>query len=149
MQRHRWICSSVTPSVPSCQQRQNLNKRVTQRGKSSSDFLLIFDLGLRVSSSLSVSGLLSRFYPFFLSSVFPSVVCHLFFGLFSPSQCFFGLVPLLGLFLQTSRAWCRSASVNLTYSTLHSPPTRTLPALSLCFGGSSRNLQIFTHTSAH
>lgn len=45
MQRHRWICSSVTPSVPSCQQRQNLNKRVAQRGKSSSDFLLIFDLG--------------------------------------------------------------------------------------------------------
>lgn len=45
MQRHRWICSSVTPSVPSCQQRQNLNKPVTQRGKSSSDFLLIFDLG--------------------------------------------------------------------------------------------------------
>lgn len=35
----------MTPSVPSCQQRQNLNKRVAQRGKSSSDFLLIFDLG--------------------------------------------------------------------------------------------------------
>lgn len=96
MQRHRWICSSVTPSVPSCQQRQNLNKRVAQRGKSSSDFLLIFDLGpesqrlpvckrkrltLSLLSFLSLFGFSFCCVPSFLWPVFPLSV---FLWAFSP-----------------------------------------------------------------
>lgn len=92
MQRHRWICSSVTPSVPSCQQRQNLNKRVTQRRKSSSNFLLIFEpesqrlpvckrLTLSLLSFLSLFGFSFCCVSSFLWPVFPLSV---FLWAFSP-----------------------------------------------------------------
>lgn len=86
----------MTPSVPSCQQRQNLNKRVAQRGKSSSDFLLIFDLGpesqrlpvckrkrltLSLLSFLSLFGFSFCCVPSFLWPVFPLSV---FLWAFSP-----------------------------------------------------------------
>lgn len=82
----------MTPSVPSCQQRQNLNKRVTQRRKSSSDFLLIFEpesqrlpvckrLTLSLLSFLSLFGFSFCCVSSFLWPVFPLSV---FLWAFSP-----------------------------------------------------------------
>lgn len=152
MQHHRWICSSVTPSVLSCQQRQNLNKRETQRGKSSSVSVTvccrIFDLGTESQRiMLPVCKLLTLSLLSFLSLFGFSFCCvsSFLWPLLSPSQCFFGFFPLLGLFLQPSQAWCRSVSVNLTYSTLHLPPTRTLLTLSLLQRLKQKPADIYSH----